>query len=109
MVMNAPILSVLTFESQITGLIVLSILASVFLGRVPRLVIWLLAFFLVICLFPGDRIAASLGGIVAGVLGPVLTIGIVVLGLRMIVGAGRSNCSRCGYGSNDCHCDRRYF
>ena len=107
--MNAPILSVLTFESQITGLIVLAILASVFLGRVPRLVIWLLGFFLVICLFPSDRIAASLGGIVAALLGPVLAIGIVILGLRMIVSGGRSSCSRCGYDRNDCHCRRGYF
>ena len=99
--MDTVFLSTLVFESQLTTLIVLAFLAAVFLRRVPSMLKWLLGFFVVICLFPGDRVADALGSLVAASLGPILTLGIVFLGLRMIVSGGSSRCSRCG-----CRCDR---
>ena len=54
--MITPILSAFTFTSQFADLIVLAILAAAFFGRVPRLVIWLLGFFFIVTLFPGDRL-----------------------------------------------------
>lgn len=107
-VMFTPILSTLAFESQLTALAILAILASVFFRRVPTLLKWLLVFFAVVCLFPSDRIAHSLGNLVAGLLGPVLTLGIMILGLRMIVRGGRSSCSRCGYDFQECRCRRPF-
>ena len=94
-------LSTLAFEPQLTALIILAFLASIFLRRVPAVLKWLLGFFAVICLFPGDQIANGLGNLVAILLGPILALGIVFIGLRMIVSGGSTRCSRCG-----CRCDR---
>lgn len=99
--MDTVPLSTLAFEPQLTALIILALLASIFLRRVPAILKWLLGFFAVICLFPGDRIANSLGNLVTTLLGPILTLGIIFVGLRMIVRGGSSHCSHCG-----CRCDR---
>lgn len=101
-------LAALAFEPQLTALIVLAILASIFFNRVPTPLKWLLGFFVVLCLFPGDRLAGTLGNLVASFLGPLLTLGIVIMGLRMIVSGGRPRCSRCGFRSNDCRCHSRW-
>ena len=101
-------LAALAFEPQITALIVLAILASIFFNRVPTPLKWLLGFFVVLCLFPGDRLAGTLGNVVAGFLGPLLTLGIVIMGLRMIVGGGRTRCSRCRRDCDRCVCGSRF-
>jgi len=59
--MITPFLSTLAFEPQLTTLAVLAILAVVFFRRVPTLLKWLLGFFFVVCLFPGDPVASGLG------------------------------------------------
>ncbi len=101
-------LAALAFEPQLTALIVLAILASIFFNRVPTPLKWLLGFFVVVCMFPSDRLAGTLGNVVAGFLGPLLTLGIVIMGLRMIVSGGRRRCSRCGCDGGDCRCSRRW-
>jgi len=105
--MITPILSTFTFKSQFASLIVLAILAAAFFGRVPRLVLWLLGFFFIVTLFPGDRLAASIGGFVGMLLGPIFALGIVFVALRMIVGGRRSSCSRCDCDHGNCRCRRR--
>ena len=106
--MSCCCLAELAFEPQLTVLIVLAILAAIFFNRVPTPLKWLLAFFIVVCLFPGDRLAGTLGNVVTSFLGPLLTLGIVIMGLRMIVSGGRPRCSRCGSRSNDCRCNSRW-
>jgi len=106
--MNYHFLGALAFEPQLTALILLSILASVFFNRVPTPLKWLMGFFVVVCLFPGDRVAGTLGHVVASFLGPLLAIGIVIMGLRLIVGGNRPRCSRCGCDGRDCRCRRSF-
>ena len=106
--MTYHFLAALAFEPLLTALIVLAILASIFFNRVPTPLKWLLGFFVVVCLFSGDRVAGALGHVVASFLGPVLAIGIVIMGLRMIVGGGRTRCSRCGRDCDRCACRSRF-
>ncbi len=99
-------LAALAFEPQLTALIVLAILTSIFFNRVPTPLKWLLGFFVVVCLFPGDRLAGTLGNVVASFLGPILAVGMVIMGLRMILGGGRGACRCCGNEYRNCRCSR---
>jgi hypothetical protein len=104
--MSYQLLAALAFEPQLTALIVLAILAFVFFNRVPTLLKWMLVFFVVVCLFPGDRLAGTLGQIVASSLGPLLAFGMVIMGLRMIICGGRGPCRYCRNGYQNCRCRR---
>ena len=88
-------------------LIVCAILALVFFNRVPRLLLWMLGAAVLASLFHGDAAAGLLGNALSTLAGPLLTLGLIVLGLRIMTRGFRPRCRCCGEFREDCRCRGR--
>jgi hypothetical protein len=93
-------------DSLAVTLAVCAILSLAFFGRVPRLLGWLLGAAVLAMLFKGDAVAATLGNSVGALAGPLLTLGLIIMGLRIMTRGFRTKCRYCGEWSENCRCRR---
>ncbi len=90
-------------------LIICAILAFVFFNHVPRMLLWMLGAAVLASLFHGDALAGLLGAGLNALAGPLLTLGLMILGLRIMISGVRPRCRCCGQCHEVCRCrDRRW-